>query len=88
MSQKADALIAEQEHRAEPGLGLALLTVLVMLLVTAVLGGLIYILMIAISPIDQRTPRSARTETPAVQQPAPGIPAAEPTAPAAPAPAK
>jgi predicted lipid-binding transport protein (Tim44 family) len=66
----------------EPGLGLALLAVLVMLLVTAVLAGLIYLLMIAISPIDQRTPRSRTSASPVVEQQAPPTQAAQP-APAA-----
>ena len=69
---EAKTFTPEEEHRTEPGVGLALLAVLVMLLVTAILSGLIYVLMIAISPIDQRQPRSAtKVEVPAGQTTAP-----------------
>ena len=69
---EAKPFIPEEENRMEPGVGLALLTVLVMLLVTAILSGLIYVLMIAISPIDQRQPKAATTvEVPAGQTTAP-----------------
>lgn len=83
MSEHITPATGEEGHRMEPGLGLALLTVLVMLLVTAVLAGLIYLLMIAISPIDQRTPRSRPSESPVAEQQAAPAQAAQP-APAAP----
>lgn len=83
MSEQATSATGDEGHRMEPGLGLALLTVLVMLLVTAILAGLIYLLMIAISPIDQRTPRAARSDTPALEQQAPAAQAVQPAAPSA-----
>lgn len=93
MSQKANAMTADDRNRMEPGIGLAMLTVFVMLLVTGILAALIYLLMIAISPIEQRTPRAGAAGAPAVEQqaappvPAPGIPSVQPT-PAPPSPAK
>lgn len=85
MSEQATPLAGDEGSRMEPGLGLAFVAVMVMLLVTAVLAGLIYLLMIAISPIDQRTPRSGASERPAVEQQAPAAPAAQPGLPPAPA---
>ena len=82
MSEQATPAAGDEGHRMEPGLGLALLTVLVMLLVTGILAGLIYLLMVAISPIDQRTPRAA-SGAPAVQQPAAQGTQPSPAAPAA-----
>ena len=87
MSEHITPVTGEEGHRMEPGLGLALLTVLVMLLVTAVLAGLIYLLMVAISPIDQRTPRSKTSESPVVEQQAPPQ-AIQPAPTPAPAPAQ
>ena len=91
MSEKADAMTADDTHPAEPGIGLALLTVLVMLLVTGILAAIIYLLMVAISPIEQRTPKSRAPDAATVEQKAPAAPApgarAAPQAPAAPAPA-
>jgi len=92
MSEKANAMTADDGNRMEPGIGLALLTVLVMLLVTGILAALIYLLMVAISPIEQRTPGAGKAAAPAVEQqaappPAPGIPSVQPT-PAPPSPAK
>ena len=83
MSEQATPAAGDEGHRMEPGLGLALLTVLVMLLVTGILAGLIYLLMVAISPIDQRTPRAAASGAPAVQQPAAQGTQPAPAAPAA-----
>jgi hypothetical protein len=78
---EAKPFIPEEENRMEPGVGLALLTVFVILGVTAILAGLIFVLMIAISPIDSRQPRAATTtEVPAGETAAPAA------APAAPAP--
>lgn len=91
MSEQVKTFTSEDEEQREPGVLLALLTVLVMLGVTAILAGLIFLLMIAISPIDQRQPRTTTTEVPAGQkapaaQPAPQAPAqaAQPAPQAAP----
>lgn len=62
------AAALEEEHLAEPGIGAAMLAVLVMLLATVVLFGLVYILMVAITPIEARHTKPAVPEMPAVQQ--------------------
>ena len=59
-------------HRPEPGLGLALLTVLVMVLTIAVLSGLIYVLMLAVAAT------SSGQQSPVAEQPALTAPAARP----------
>ena len=67
--------IPEEEHRPEPGYGLALLTVAVMLIVTAILCILIYGLMVAISPLEARKPRAATpAEVPVAPSQAPTPP--------------
>ncbi len=65
MSEQVRTLTSEDQERREPGVLLALLTVVVMLGVTAILAGLIFVLMIAISPLEQRQPRNTITEVPA-----------------------
>lgn len=56
-------------HRSEPGLGLALLAVLVMVLTTAVLAGLIYVLMLGVSATSTGAPQQGGS-SPAVVSPA------------------
>jgi hypothetical protein len=75
MADRPAPFIAEDEERVEPGYGLALLAVVVMLIVTAVLCLLIYGLMVAISPLEQR----GTTRPTVVQVPAP--PSQSPTPP-------
>lgn len=67
----------DEGNRAEPGIGLALLAVLVMLIITGILCLLIYGLMVAISPIEpgRNTPRGA-IEAPVAPSEAPTPPAA------------
>ena len=72
---KAKAAEAEEAASREPGMGKALLAVLVMLLSTLVLAALIYIVMITIVPTDRRVQQKA----PGVEQPLPQPPAAGPT---------
>ena len=69
---KAKAAEAEEAAQREPGMGRALLAVLVMLLSTLVLAALIYIVMITIVPTDRRTQHKA----PAIEQPLPQPPGA------------
>ena len=88
MSQQSMSATPDEGSRMEPGLGLALLTVLVMLGVTAILAGLIYLLMVAISPIDQRRPGAAASGAPAAAQQAPAAQSAQHVPPVAPAPAQ
>ena len=54
MSEQAKPFSGEEENRPEPGFGLAMLAVVVIILTTAVLAVLIYGLMIAISPLEAR----------------------------------
>lgn len=84
MSEQVKTFTSDDEEQREPGVLLALLTVLVMLGVTAILAGVIFLLMIAISPIDQRQPRNTITEVPAGRT----EPAATPKAPQAAQPAQ
>jgi hypothetical protein len=63
-------------HRPEPGLGLALLTVLVMVLTTAVLSGLIYLLMLGVAATS-----AGQQSTRGAEQPAIAAPAATPISP-------
>ena len=63
----------EGGHRPEPGLGLALLTVLVMVLTTAILSGLIYLLMLGVAATS-----SGQHSSPVAEQPAIAAPAAAP----------
>ena len=67
MSQTPKPFIPEDAHRPEPGFGMALIAVGVMLVVTAILCALIYVLMIAISPLEPRKPRAATPDAPLVQ---------------------
>jgi len=46
--------VADAERGEPPGMGAALLTVLVMILTTAVIAFLIYLVMVAIRPIEAR----------------------------------
>ena len=62
--------VHEGGNRPEPGLGLALLTVLVMVLTTAVLSGLIYVLMLAVAATSSGRHDRATSEQPAVVSPA------------------
>ena len=69
---KIEPYVREEETVREPGYGLAMLTVLVMLLVVAVLSALIYVLMVAISPIESRkTKAEPAVVVPATPSPAP-----------------
>ena len=67
MSERPKPFIPERANRPEPGFGLALIGVGVMLLIAAILCMLVYALMIAISPLEARKPRSSPPETPVVQ---------------------
>ena len=58
---KIEPYVREEEKPSEPGYGLAMLTVLVMLLVVGVLSALIYVLMVAISPIESRKGKAEPT---------------------------
>jgi hypothetical protein len=64
--------VHEGGNRPEPGLGLALLAVAVMVLTTAVLAALIYVLMLAVTATS-----SGRQAPPAVDQPAAVSPATQ-----------
>lgn len=61
------AAALEEEHLREPGIGAAMLAVLVMLFTTAVLFVLIYLVMVAITPMEARK-KSVPAGIPAVQQ--------------------
>ena len=74
MSERPKAFIPEDEDRVEPGYGLALLTVAVMLIVTAVLCILIYGLMMAISPLEPRKTRGHTVEVPVAPSQSPTPP--------------
>ena len=66
-AQKAKAAAAmEEEHLREPGMGAAMVAVLVMLLTTAVLFVLVYLVMVAITPMEARS--SKQPAAPAVQK--------------------
>lgn len=63
--------VHEGGNRPEPGLGLALLAVLVMVLTTAVLSALIYVLMLAVSATSAGSRQApAAFDAPAVVSPA------------------
>ena len=62
------AAALEEAHQNEPGVAAAMLAVLVMLVTTAVLFVLVYVVMVAITPLDARNKRPAAAEIPAVQQ--------------------
>jgi len=72
--------VHEGGHRPEPGLGLALLTVLVMVLTTAVLSGLIYLLMLGVSATSAGQQSTRGADQPAITTPA-STPAATPISP-------
>lgn len=78
MSVEQRALaVAEEEERREPGMGSALLAILVMLFTTAVISALIYLVMIAIRPIEARNfKKAAEIEKPAVEAPSTAAPRA------------
>jgi hypothetical protein len=61
--------VDEGGHRPEPGLGLALLTVLGMVLTTAVLAGLIYLLMLGVTATSSGKPTSNAAPVTPVAQP-------------------
>jgi len=72
---KIDPYVREEEVPSEPGYALAMLAVLVMLLVTGVLSAMIYVLMVAISPIESRKARGpAAVEAPGAQPSVPTPP--------------
>lgn len=85
MSEQVRTFSSEDEERREPGVLIALLAVLVMLGVTAILAGLIFVLMIAISPLEQRQPRTTVIEIPAGQTEPAAQPSAQPPQAAQPA---
>ena len=62
------AAALEEAHQNEPGMAAAMLAVLVMLLTTAVLYALIYLVMVAITPMEARNKKPAAPDIPAVQQ--------------------
>ena len=84
MSEQVKTFSSEDEERREPGVPQALLAILVMLGVTAILAGLIFVLMIAISPLEQRQPRTTVIEIPAGQTEPAARPAPAAAPPAAP----
>jgi len=69
-AQKAKAAAAmEEEHLREPGMASAMLAVLVMLLTTAVLFVLVYLVMVAITPMEARgSKQPVAPAIPAVQK--------------------
>ena len=68
-AQKAKVAAAmEEEQLREPGMGAAMLAVLVMLLTTAVLFVLIYLVMVAITPMEARGTKPAAPTIPEVQK--------------------
>ena len=75
--------VHEGENRREPGLALALLTVLVMVLTTFVLAGLIYVLMLGVSATS-----AGRQPLSGTPQPAAVSPATQPATPISPPAAK
>lgn len=75
MADKPQPFIPEEHNRPEPGIGLALITILVMLGVTAILSLLIYLLMVAISPLEPRKHRGVSIDFPATRS-APSQPSA------------
>jgi hypothetical protein len=72
--------VHEGGTRPEPGLALALLAVLVMVVTTFVLAGLIYVLMLGVSATS-----AGRQALPGTQQPAAVSPAPQPATPISPA---
>lgn len=62
------AAILEEEHQNEPGMAAAMLAILVMLVTTAVLFVLIWVIMVAITPLEARNKRPALPDMPAVQK--------------------
>lgn len=56
-------------HRPEPGLARALLTVLTMVLTTAVLFGLIYLLMLGVAATSRGGPGTESSPSPVAEQP-------------------
>ena len=83
MSEQVTTFTSQDEEKREPGVLLALLAVVVMLGVTALLAGLIFLLMIAISPLEQRQPRTTVIEVPAgrTEPAAQPVPQAQPQVP-------
>ena len=71
---KARAAEAEEAAARAPGMGRALLAVLVMILSTLVLAALIFMVMLMVVPADRRTQQKA----PGVEQPLPQPPVAKP----------
>jgi len=68
-AEKAKVAAAlEEAHQNEPGMVSALVAVLAMLLSTAVLFVLVYLVMVAITPMEARHKKPAAPDTPAVQQ--------------------
>jgi hypothetical protein len=61
--------VHEGGTRPEPGLGLALLAVLVMVMTTAVLSGLIYVLMLAVTATSAGQQARPPAEQPAAVSP-------------------
>ena len=68
-AEKAKVAAAlEEAHQNEPGIASAMLAILVMLGTTAVLFVLVYIVMVAITPLEARNKKPAAPDIPAVQQ--------------------
>jgi hypothetical protein len=78
------AATLEKEHLREPGMGAAMLAILVMLGTTAVLFVLVYLVMVAITPLQGRHSKPPAPAAPVLQQqnPAPAPTATPATAPA------
>ena len=73
--------VDEGGHRPEPGLGLALLTVLGMVLTTGVLAALIYLLMLGVAATSSGKLESNTAPAAPVAQPSQQPPASSPILP-------
>jgi hypothetical protein len=61
---RAKALEAQEAAQAEPGMGAALLAVLVMIVSTSILAFLIYLVMVLIVPGERKVNKAASIEQP------------------------
>lgn len=66
---RAKALEAQEAAQAEPGMGAALLAVLVMIVSTSILAFLIYLVMVTIVPGERKVSQPAPVERPPLVTP-------------------
>jgi hypothetical protein len=78
------AIEADDGLRPEPGLGRALLTVLTMVVTTAVLFALIYLLMLGVAATSQGRPATDSSPSPVGGEPRAGQSQAQPATPSQP----